>query len=96
LRLPNKLSKLSITVNPVYYITNMSKKTSTKKCNRGCGTDIYLSDQSGKWLPYNLDNTLQDCRPKEENRKEITLEMVQKKLESIGVTQDVEKLMQEK
>jgi len=75
----------------------MSKKTITKKCNRGCGTDIYITDESGKWLPYNLDNTLHDCRPKqEENHKEITLEMVKKKLKSIGIVIDLDKLMNQK
>jgi hypothetical protein len=39
----------------------MSKKTNTKKCNRGCNTDIYLSDETGKWLPYNLDNSPHKC-----------------------------------
>jgi len=24
-----------------------------QKCRNGCGRDIYVSDRSGKWLPYN-------------------------------------------
>ena len=39
----------------------MSRKSVMKKCNRGCNTDIYLSDETGKWLPYNQNNTLHEC-----------------------------------
>jgi len=24
-----------------------------QKCRNGCGTNIYVSDRTGKWLPYN-------------------------------------------
>ena len=27
-----------------------------------CNQEIEMSDASGKWLPYNLDGTLHDCR----------------------------------
>jgi hypothetical protein len=51
----------------------------------------------GKWLPYNLNNGPHDCRKKsEQNHKEITLEMVQRKLESIGIIINVERLMNQK
>ena len=31
-------------------------------CNKGCGQQIYTSDRSGKWLPYNVDdNQKHDC-----------------------------------
>jgi hypothetical protein len=43
---------------------------------------------------YNLNNGPHDCRKKEQ--KEITLEMVQKKLESIGIIINVERLMNQK
>ena len=29
-----------------------------------CNNKIKLSDSTGKWLPYNLDNSPHDCRPK--------------------------------
>ena len=73
----------------------MSRKSVMKKCNRNCGTDIYLSDESGKWLPYNKDNTLHECM-KQQNaatKQEFTLDAVQKKLESFGVKLDLERLM---
>jgi predicted nucleic acid binding AN1-type Zn finger protein len=46
-----------------------------------------MSDQKeGKWLPYNQDGSIHDCKSKskngkadEQNHKEITLKMVQKK-----------------
>jgi hypothetical protein len=53
-----------------------------------------MSDKEGKWLPYNLNNGPHDCRKKcEQNQKDITLEMVQKKLESIGISINVERMM---
>jgi hypothetical protein len=56
-----------------------------------------MSKESGKWLPYNLNNGPHDCRNRsEQNHKEITLEMVQKKLESIGIFINVERLMNQK
>src|SRR5688572_7018667 len=33
-----------------------------KDCNNHCGNQIYLSDQSGRWLPYNPDGTLHKCK----------------------------------
>jgi hypothetical protein len=56
-----------------------------------------MSDQKeGKWLPYNEDGSQHDCKKKNGNgKKEITLEMVQKKLESLGININVERLMKE-
>jgi hypothetical protein len=59
-----------------------------------------MSDKEGKWLPYNQDGSQHDCKNKngKENEKltnghnEISLELVLKKLASIGVTIDLEKL----
>jgi hypothetical protein len=60
-----------------------------------------MSDEKGKWRPFNIeDNTEHDCKNKngKENQKltnghnEISLELVLKKLASIGVTIDLEKL----
>lgn len=69
-----------------------------------CKTKIRMSDQKeGKWLPYNEDGSVHDCKNKskngkasEQNHKEITLERVQRKLESIGIIINVERLMNEK
>jgi hypothetical protein len=61
-----------------------------------CNEEIEMSDKEGKWLPYNLNNGSHDCRKKEQNHKEITLEMVQKKLASIGIVIDLDKLMNQK
>lgn len=58
-----------------------------------CKTKIRMSKESGKWLPYDLNNGPHDCRKK--NHEEITLEMVQRKLESIGIILNVERLMKE-
>ena len=33
-----------------------------QSCRNGCGRQIYVSDRSGKWLPYNVDNdNKHDC-----------------------------------
>jgi hypothetical protein len=42
----------------VYVITKMPK---LKPCNKGCGAQIYLSDESGRWLPYNQGGTPHRC-----------------------------------
>jgi hypothetical protein len=62
-----------------------------------CKEKIEMSDKEGKWLPYNLNNGPHDCRNKNgmEKKREITLEMVQKKLESIGIIINVDRLMSE-
>jgi hypothetical protein len=64
-----------------------------------CKTKIRMSDKKeNKWLPYNLDNTEHDCKKKNGNdkltngRNEISLELVIKKLASVGVTINLEKL----
>jgi hypothetical protein len=63
-----------------------------------CGKKIQLSDELGKWRPFNLDGTEHECKKKNGNgkdRKEITLEMVLQKLESHGIIINVERLMKE-
>jgi len=54
-----------------------------------------MSDKGGKWLPYNEDGSQHDCKSKNGIEKEITLEMVQNKLESIGILINVERLMKQ-
>jgi hypothetical protein len=66
-----------------------------------CKAKIRMSDKEGKWLPYNPDGSQHDCKKtangkKHDNGKEITLQMVEKKLESIGIIINVERLMNEK
>ena len=78
-------------------MSDFPTKENPKLCKNGCGSKIYLSNETGKYLPYNLDNTLHDCRPTKENGKqEFTLEAVLKKLESIGIIINVERLMFQK
>jgi hypothetical protein len=78
----------------------MSKEY-TKDCNF-CKTKIHMVETGGKWAAYNLDNGLHNCQKKQEpstqeqtNHKEITLAQVLKKLESIGIIINVERLMKE-
>lgn len=61
-----------------------------------------MSDQKeGKWRPYNQDGTEHDCKSKSKNgngngngngNNDISLEVILKKLESIGITIDMNKL----
>jgi hypothetical protein len=65
-----------------------------------CKEKITMSDESGKWLPYNADGSAHDCRAKNGNgngngKQQVTVEMVVKKLASIGITLDVERIMKE-
>jgi hypothetical protein len=64
-----------------------------------------MSDETGKWLPYNKDNSAHDCRTNGQgqktktngqNQKKYTLDDVTKKLESIGIIVNVERLMTQK
>lgn len=53
-----------------------------------------MSDKEGRWVPYNKDGSADDCKKK--NRKqEVTLEAMQKKLESLGIIVNVERLMKQ-
>ena len=64
-----------------------------------CGKEIKMSDELGKWPPFNKDGTPHDCRKQQETKQEqqeFTLEAVQKKLASIGITLDLDKLMNSK
>ena len=64
-------------------------KSYVKACDY-CKQKIEMSDKGGKWLPYNLNNGQHDCRTK---KPEITLQAVQNKLQDIGITINLEKLM---
>ena len=97
-------------------IYNMSKNYQ-KECLY-CKEQITMSDETGKWLPYNKDGSAHDCRnmevspqvspaspsakmeyeaplKQEPGPKKYTLEEVVKKLESIGVIINVDRLMKQ-
>ena len=58
-----------------------------------CKAKIRMSKETGKWLPYNLNNGPHECQKKEiNNGNDISLEVVLKKLESIGITLDLARL----
>jgi hypothetical protein len=56
-----------------------------------------MSDQNGKWLPYNQDGSQHDCKKekktKENGQNQITLESVLRKLETHGIIINVDRLM---
>jgi hypothetical protein len=83
----------------------MSDQDYPKKCNR-CGLDIIMSKRSGNWKAYEINNGAHICNNGNNNKKQeipaekipnkITLAMVTKKLESIGIIINVERLMKQK
>jgi hypothetical protein len=62
-----------------------------------------MSKETGKWLPYEKDGSSHDCRNKGKQEteakpkpnQEITLEMVQRKLESLGIIINIQRLMKQ-
>lgn len=46
----------------VWVIVLKMSQSKQKTCREGCGATIYLSDKSGSWLPYNLDDSPHRCR----------------------------------
>ncbi len=65
-----------------------------------CNQEITMSDETGKWLPYNNDGSSHDCRTNGTTKtngqaQKFTLDDVTKKLESIGIIINVERLMKE-
>ena len=78
-------------------------KSYEKQCMY-CNEKIEMSDKSGNWLAYNLNNGLHDCRDKDRpTKQEITtttqktrkerLEELRRKLKSIDA--DIEELFKE-
>jgi len=68
-----------------------------------CKEKILMSDQKGKWLPFNQDGLVHECKKNGQNigkvttqdpttHKEITLATVLRKLESIGIKVNLEEL----
>ena len=50
-----------------------------------------MSDQTSKWLPYNADGSVHECKAKNGNN-DISIPVLLKILESIGIKIDLEKL----
>jgi len=46
-------------------MSDFPTKANPQPCKNGCGAKIYLSNETGKYLPYNLDNSQHDCRDKD-------------------------------
>ena len=84
-------------------IPTMSNDQPYQKECTFCKNKIIMSKESGKWLPYDLNNGPHECMKKNGNgndkekqtktKQEFTLESVLKKLESIGIIINVERLM---
>jgi hypothetical protein len=73
----------------------MSDKPYEKECTY-CKNKILMSKESGSWLPYDLNNGPHECKKRQAVKQEFTLEAVQKKLASIGITLDLDRLMNQK
>ena len=43
-------------------MSDFPTKANPQLCKNGCGAKIYLSKDTGKYLPYNLDDSQHDCR----------------------------------
>jgi hypothetical protein len=63
-----------------------------------CKKKIQISDKTGKWFPYNRDGSQHDCKKSSKNgngdgnNNDISLEVLLKKLESVGITINLERL----
>jgi hypothetical protein len=67
-----------------------------------CKQKIKMSDHRGRWLPFNPDGKIHECKEKivndsvpaisNGNGNDISLEVFLKKLQSIGITIDINKL----
>ena len=56
-----------------------------------CHKKIRMSDQTSKWLPYNEDGSVHECKAKNGNN-DISIQVLLKRLECIGITIDLQKL----
>jgi len=56
-----------------------------------CRAKIRMSDQTSKWLPYNEDGSVHECKAKNGNN-DISVQVLLKRLKSIGIIIDSEKL----
>lgn len=59
-----------------------------------CKQEIKMSDRDGKWHPYNKDGSLHTCNKKQDpnGRDDLSVEVLLKRLESVGIKIDLNKL----
>jgi hypothetical protein len=63
-----------------------------------CQKKIRMSDELGKWKPFNIENnTEHDCKKQDNESKKnlVTLDQVIKKLQSIAIFINLEELMKQ-
>ena len=81
-----------------YIVYTMSQYT--KECTF-CKQKIKMSDHRGRWLPFNPDGKIHECKEKIVNdsapansngNNDINVEVLLKKLASIGITINLERL----
>jgi hypothetical protein len=88
----------------------MSDKPYQKECVF-CKEKILMSKESGKWLPYNLNNGPHECKKKQEDdtklnnnikkietenqRTTLTVDEIVKRLRSVGINIDFDTLLKE-
>jgi hypothetical protein len=88
---------------PNQYQSSFPTKENPQPCKNTCGTKIYLAKHEGRYLPFELSGEIHKCpkRPKQEQQltngnnngnSDLTLELVLRKLESIGIKIDLTKL----
>ena len=91
----------------MFIVYTMSKQY-TKQCDRCDAKIKMSDELGGKWKAFNIsDNSVHECKPKVQNESttvvttnrnvngngnDISLELVLRKLESIGITVDLTKL----
>jgi len=75
----------------------MSDKPYQKECIF-CKQKIVMSNETGKWLPFDLNNGPHECQKKNSsvptngNGNDLSVEVLLKRLESVGVKLDLSKL----
>ena len=66
-----------------------------KTCDR-CSQKIKMSDELGKWKAFNIsDNKIHECQKSSNdngNNNDISVEVLLKKLESVGISINLERL----
>jgi hypothetical protein len=78
-------------------MSSFPTKQNPQDCRNTCGTKIYLAKHEGRYLPFEVDNDkIHNCPKKPNgngnNHSDLSLEVVLKKLKSIGITIDLTKL----
>ena len=61
-----------------------------------CKNKIMMSKQSGNWLPYEKNGNTHDCKKekktKENGHNDLSVEGLLKRLQSVGISVDLERL----